>query len=78
MIFDLYCRFYKNPDKFGPILHRGTVIAGRNESKAQKMTRREQKQTLFEEIFSDKKVKDYSKRKYLEIQKEKSKKIKKI
>mmetsp|Transcript_18740 Transcript_18740/g.19497 ORF Transcript_18740/g.19497 Transcript_18740/m.19497 type:complete len:209 (+) Transcript_18740:22-648(+) len=69
-------RFYKNPDKFGTILHRGTVIAGRNESKAQKMTRREQKQTLFEEIFSDKKVKDYSKRKYLEIQKEKSNKRK--
>lgn len=40
------------------------------------MTRREQKQTLFEEIFSDKKVKDYSKRKYLEIQKEKSNKRK--
>jgi hypothetical protein len=50
------------------------VIAGPGESKANKMTRREQKQSIFEEVFSDRKIKDYSKTKYLEIQHEKSRK----
>lgn len=69
-------RFYKNPDRIGKVLHRGKVIAGPGESKANKLTRREQKQTIFEEIFSDRKIKDYSKRKYLEIQQERSTKRK--
>jgi hypothetical protein len=60
----------------GTVLHRGTVIAGPAESKANKLTKKQQKQTIFEEIFHDRKVKDYSKRKYTEIQHEKSRKRK--
>lgn len=32
------------------------------------MTNRERKQTIVEEILGDKKIKDYSKKKFLEIQ----------
>lgn len=72
----LLFRFYKNPDKFTKILHTGTVIEGPAEYKSARLTNRERKQTLVEEILADKKIKDYSKRKFMEIQSEKTNKRK--
>lgn len=71
-IFFTVYRFYKNPDKFVKILHTGTVIEGPAEYKSARLTNRERKQTIVEEILGDKKIKDYSKRKFMEIQSEKT------
>lgn len=54
------------------ILHTGTVIEGPAEYKSSRLTNRERKQTIVEEILADKKIKDYSKKKFLEIQADKS------
>ena len=56
------------------ILHTGTVIEGPAEYKSSRMTNRERKQSIVEEILADKKIRDYSKNKFLEIQSEKSRK----
>lgn len=69
-------RFYKNPDKMGKVLHVGTVIEGPSEYFSSRLSRKERKQTIVEEILGDKTLKDYSKRKYSEIQIEKSSKKK--
>ena len=69
-------RFYKNPDKMGKVLHVGTVIEGPSEYFSSRMSRKERKQTIVEEILGDKTLKDYSKRKYMEIQFDKSNKKK--
>jgi Fcf2 pre-rRNA processing len=69
-------RFYKNPDKMGKVLHVGTVIEGPSEYFSSRLSRKERKQTIVEEILGDKSLKDYSKRKYSEIQIEKSSKKK--
>ena len=58
------------------ILHTGTVIEGPSEYKSARLTNRERKQTIVEEILGDRKIKDYSKRKFMEIQSEKSNKRK--
>lgn len=67
-------RFYKNPDKLRTVLHVGTVIEGPSEYKSSRMTNKERKQTIADEIIADRELKSYSKRKYGEIQKENSKK----
>ena len=67
-------RFYKNPDKIGKVLHTGTVIEGSGESRAARLTNKQRKQSLLEEVLADKKSRQYSKKKYLEIQKDKSNK----
>jgi hypothetical protein len=61
-------RFYKNPDKGGKILHVGTVIEGPSEYKSARLTNRERKQTIVEEILADSAAKEYSKRKFTELQ----------
>ena len=61
-------RFYKNPDKLGTVLHIGTVIEGPSEYKSARLTNKERKQSIVEEILADKDIKNYSKRKYMEIQ----------
>jgi hypothetical protein len=58
------------------ILHTGTVIEGPAEYKSARLTNKERKQSIVEEILADKKIKDYSKRKFMEIQSEKSSKKK--
>ena len=68
-------RFYKNPDKPGTVLHIGTVIEGPAEYSS-RLTRKERRQTIAEEILADQGIRSYTKRKYLEIQKEKSNKRK--
>jgi hypothetical protein len=46
-------RFYKNPDKIGKVLHTGTVIEGAAEYKSSRLTNKERKQTIVEEILAD-------------------------
>jgi hypothetical protein len=61
-------RFYKNPDKLGPVLHIGTVVEGAAEFRSARLTNRERKQSIVHEILADKQIKDYSKRKFNELQ----------
>jgi len=69
-------RFYKNPDKIGKVLHTGTVIEGAAEYKSSRLTNKERKQTIVEEILADRQIKDYSKRKFLDIQADRAKTVK--
>ena len=69
-------RFYKAPDKMNKVLHVGTVIEGPADYLSSRLTRKERKQTLLEEIISDDKVKSYTKRVYNQIQTENSNKTK--
>ena len=57
------------------VLHMGTVIEGPHEFKSSRLTNKERKQTIVDEILNDSQIKSYSKRKFLDIQKEKSNKI---
>ena len=61
-------RFYKNPDKLRSVLHVGTVIEGSAEFKSARLSNKERRQTLVEEVMADSQLKHYSKRKYTEIQ----------
>lgn len=61
-------RFYKNPDKLGSVVHIGTVIQGPAEYKSARLTNKERRGTIVEEILADKDIKSYSKRKFMEIQ----------
>ena len=74
LIFEI--RFYKNPDKIKNVLHTGTVIEGPSEFKSCRIPRKQRKTTLVDEILSDNALKSYSKKKYLEIQHQKSNKRK--
>lgn len=67
-------RFYKNPDKLGTILHVGTVIEGSAEYKSNRLTRKERKQSILEELMSDNSIKNYTKNKYEAIQQKNMKK----
>lgn len=69
-------RFYKNPDKMKAVLHVGTVIEGPTEFKSSRLTNRERKETILEEVMGDEKVKQFSKRKYQEIQADRNNKVK--
>ena len=69
-----FIRFYKNPDKLRNVLHVGTVIEGSAEYKSARLTNKERRQTLVQEVMADVQLKSYSKRKYSEIQREKSNK----
>ena len=66
-------RFYKNPDKMKNIIGVGTVIEGPEEYTTQRMSKHERKQTLVGEILADRSIKDYTKRKYAEIQQDREK-----
>jgi len=69
-------RFYKTPDALNTVIHTGTVIEGPDEYVSGRLTRKQRKGTVVEEIMSDTRLKDYSKRAYGTIQAEKSNKIK--
>lgn len=58
----------------GKVLHVGTVIEGPSEYFSSRLSRKERKQTIVEEILGDQTLKSYSKRKYMEIQFDKSNK----
>jgi hypothetical protein len=69
-------RFYKNPDKIKTVLHIGTVVEGPSEYKSQRLTKKERKTSITEEILADADVKKYSKRVFADIQKVKNNKKK--
>lgn len=65
-------KFYKSADSFqGKVLQVGTVIEGSSEFYSSRLTNRERKQNLTEEIMSDVTVANYAKRKYYAMQSEK-------
>ncbi len=65
-------KFYKSADSFdGKILQVGTVIEGSSEYYSSRMTRRERRMNITEELMADANVRQYAKRKYLDIQLEK-------
>eukprot|EP01033_Poteriospumella_lacustris_P008449 gene8449-6108_t len=61
-------RFYKNPDKGGKFLHVGTVIEGATEFKTSRLTKKERKTSFVDEILSDNKTKNYTRRVFMDIQ----------
>lgn len=69
-------RFYKNPDKIGTVVGTGTVIEGPTEYKSARLSRRERKQSVLEEVLADKQLRDYNKKTFHTIQAEKSNKRK--
>lgn len=69
-------RFYKNPDKPGPIVGVGTVVEGNLEYKSSRLTNKERKQNITEEILADSSIKSYSKRVFMDIQAKKNNKRK--
>eukprot|EP00984_Skeletonema_dohrnii_P012064 scaffold4852_cov120-Skeletonema_dohrnii-CCMP3373.AAC.9 len=65
-------KFYKSADSFnGKVLQVGTVIEGSSEFYSSRLTNKERKQNLTEEIMSDVTVANYAKRKYYDMQSEK-------
>ncbi|XP_065830209.1 deoxynucleotidyltransferase terminal-interacting protein 2-like [Oscarella lobularis] len=73
-------RFYKKEDmnQLPKFFQLGRVIEGPGEFYSGRLTRRQQKQSIVEELLADEKVKSYSKRKYQEIQAAKSKTLKRM
>lgn len=61
-------RFYKNPDKMGDILGVGTVIEGSAEFKSHRISRKDRKQSIVEEVMADQSIKGYTKARYAGIQ----------
>jgi len=54
----------------------GTVIEGPGEYFSSRLTRKERKQTIVDEILADKSIRDYAKRTYNDIQSKKAKRRK--
>ena len=52
----------------GPILHVGTVIEGPTEYKSSRLTKRQRKQSILEEVMTDHSIKRYSQRVFADIQ----------
>ena len=64
-------KFYKSADSFdGKILQVGTVIEGSSEYYSSRMTKKERRLNITEELMADDSVRQYAKRKYLDIQNE--------
>lgn len=67
-------KFYKSADSFeGKVLQVGTVIEGSAEFYSSRLTKRDRRQNLTEEIMADSSVSNYAKRKYQDIQMERAK-----
>jgi hypothetical protein len=64
-------KFYKSADSFdGKILQVGTVIEGSSEYYSSRMKKKERRMNITEELMADDSVRQYAKRKYLDIQSE--------
>ncbi len=61
-------RFYKSLGKIRKVLHVGTIVEGPTEFRSARLTNKERKQTITEELLADRGIKDYTKRTYLQIQ----------
>ncbi|KAL7464266.1 hypothetical protein ACHAXS_004605 [Conticribra weissflogii] len=65
-------KFYKSADSFeGKVLQVGTVIEGNTEFYSSRLTRRERRGNLTEELMANGDIAAYAKRKYGELQREK-------
>jgi hypothetical protein len=69
-------RFYKAPEKLRTIFHMGTVIEGPGEYKSSRIERKGRHSSIVDEALHDRELQNYSKRKYLKIQMERSCKTK--
>jgi hypothetical protein len=69
-------RFYKSMGKIKNVLHVGTVVEGSAEYRSSRLSNKERKQTIADEILADKGIRDYSKKTFLQIQQGKTKKRK--
>ena len=67
-------RFYKKADKIGTVLHVGTVIEGPHEYKSSRLKNSERKGTIMDELLADKAVTGYSKKTFVQLQKDKIRK----
>lgn len=67
-------RFYKALDRPSKFVQIGTVVEGRDEFFTARLTKKERRSNLVEELMADVKARQYTKRKYNDIQKEKKNK----
>jgi hypothetical protein len=58
------------------VVHIGTVVEGPTEYKSARLSRKERKETILEEVLADSGLKSYNKKTFLSIQAEKGKKRK--
>lgn len=67
-------RHYRRPDEKAEMKYfqPGTIIEGPTEFYSARLSKKERKQTLADEIMADNKAKEYFKKKYEEIQKVKT------
>jgi hypothetical protein len=70
-------RFYKSSDKFGKILQVGTVIEGSTEFYSSRLTKKQRRSNLAEEIMADPASADYAKNKFKKMQQSKWEEAKK-
>lgn len=66
-------RFYKSSDPFGKILQVGTVIEGATEFYSSRLTKKERKATLIQEVMADPDLGTYAIRKHRSLQQERVK-----
>ena len=65
-------RFYKSTDKHHKIVQVGTVIEGASEFYSSRLTKKERRANLTEELMADKKTSDYAKNKFKKMAREKA------
>lgn len=65
-------RFYKSTDKHHSIVQVGTVIEGAAEFYSSRLTKKERRSNITEELMADKKTLDYAKNKFKKMAQEKS------
>lgn len=68
-------RFYKSLDRPSKFIQLGTVIEGRDEFFTSRLTKKERRTNLVEELMADEKARHYTKRKFSSIQNEKQNKL---
>ena len=65
-------RFYKSSDKTGKFIQVGTVIEGNTEYNSSRLTKKQRRANLTEELMADPATADYAQRKYKKMQQAKS------
>lgn len=70
-------RFYKSSDKFGSVLQVGTVIEGATEYYSSRLTKKQRRTNITEEIMADPSSADYTRRKFGKMQREREEEAKK-
>jgi hypothetical protein len=70
-------RFYKSSDKFGSVLQVGTVIEGATEYYSSRLTKKQRRSNITEEIMADSSSADYARNKFRSMQHDKMNQAKK-